>query len=90
MDPSPTTRVRRAREAEFRKVGDDEFEIRLRNDVVFLDGVGGTLWRLFDGRRSIEEAVAEIKASYDAPPEVAQDVRSFVEEMLARGLLVEA
>jgi hypothetical protein len=90
MDVSATTRVRRAREAEFRKAGDDEFEIRLKDAVVYLDGVAGTLWRLFDGRRSVEDAVEEIKAAYDAPPEVAEDVTSFVEEMLARGFLVEA
>jgi hypothetical protein len=89
MQLSGTTRVRRARQAEFRRVGDDEFEIRLNEDVVYLDGVAGTLWRLFDGRRSLDDAVAEIKAAYDAPPDVAEDVTSFVEEMLARGFLAE-
>jgi hypothetical protein len=53
-----------------------------------LNPVGSRVWELIDGRRSVEEIAGLIVKEFDATPEAAaQDVRGFVEELLARGLV---
>lgn len=53
-----------------------------------LNPVGSRVWELIDGRRSVEEMAGLIVEEFDVTPEAAaQDVRGFVEELLARGLV---
>lgn len=53
-----------------------------------LNPVGSRVWELIDGQRSLEEIVAVIVQEFDvAPPEAAQDVRGFIQELLDRALV---
>ncbi len=53
-----------------------------------LNPVGSRVWELIDGRRSLEEIAGLIVEEFDVTPEAAaQDVRGFVQELLARGLV---
>jgi hypothetical protein len=86
---TPETRLRRARQANFRQIEPGAFAVLLREDSVYLDGVAGTLWRAFDGRRSFQEVIGQITSQYQVEPEVAEaDIREFATVMLERGFLV--
>jgi len=53
-----------------------------------LNPVGSRIWELIDGRRSVEEIAHLIIQEFDVQPEeAAKDVRSFVDELLGRGLV---
>lgn len=53
-----------------------------------LNPVGSRIWELIDGRRSVEEIAQLIIQEFDVQPEeAAKDVRSFVDELLGRGLV---
>ena len=53
-----------------------------------LNPVGSRIWELIDGQRNLEEIIGVIVQEFDVPPqEAARDVRVFVEELLARGLV---
>ena len=54
-----------------------------------LDEVGGRIWDLCDGTRSVAAVVEEICREYDAPPdEVEPDVLAFVVDMADGRLLL--
>ena len=53
-----------------------------------LNPVGSRIWELIDGRRSVEEIVGAIVKEFDVEPARAgEDVRSFVQEVLDKGLV---
>lgn len=53
-----------------------------------LNEVGGLVWDLCDGRRSMAEVVAEVGQQYDGEPaEVRADVLLLAQELLTAGLL---
>lgn len=55
------------------------------------DEVGGLVWELCDGERTLGEVAAAVGDEFDAPPEtVMADVLEFVVELESEGLLVEA
>jgi hypothetical protein len=58
-------------------------------ELVGLNGVGGRVWELIDGVRSVDEIARTVGAEYhDAPPErVAADVVAFVRELAAAKLV---
>ena len=53
-----------------------------------LNPVGSRIWELIDGQRSLEEIADIIVREFAvAPGEAAQDVRTFIEALLERGLV---
>ena len=53
-----------------------------------LNPVGSRVWELIDGGRSMEEIVGVIVKEFEVePPQAAEDVRSFVQELLDKGLV---
>ncbi len=56
-----------------------------------LDEVGGRVWELCDGARTVTEILAVVVAEYDAPADVIEaDVNRLLEELEAEALLVVA
>ena len=56
-----------------------------------LNAVGSRVWELIDGRRSLDEIAQVIVSEFAVAPEVAaRDVRAFIEELLAKGLVTVA
>ncbi|GAA1945860.1 hypothetical protein GCM10009798_01040 [Nocardioides panacihumi] len=57
--------------------------------AIVLTGPGSAIWAAVDGRRGIAEIVAVVASSYDvAESDVDADVRAFLQDLVARGLLV--
>lgn len=53
-----------------------------------LNLLGGMIWELCDGNRSIEQVVAELHKEFDVDVAILQaDVLEFVDELLERGWL---
>ena len=53
-----------------------------------LNPVGSRIWELIDGERSVEQIVGVIVKEFDVEPARAdEDVRSFVQEVLEKGLV---
>jgi len=57
--------------------------------AVVLTGPGSAIWAAVDGRRDIAEIVAAVASAYGVEKSaVDADVREFLRELVARGLLV--
>ena len=57
---------------------------------VVLEGTAEDLWRLLRAPIAIDELTAELARRYDADPAVVDaDVRAAVDDLAARGLVVE-
>lgn len=55
--------------------------------VRVLNELGGRIWELIDGQRSLAEIVTLICQEYDAQPDqVTSDVLAFLEELTRKGL----
>ena len=53
-----------------------------------VDEVGGRVWQLCDGSRTVADIAALVSSEYDAAPSVIDtDVRAFVTELTAERLL---
>jgi coenzyme PQQ biosynthesis protein PqqD len=53
-----------------------------------VDEVGGRVWQLCDGSRSVADISAVVSSEYEAAPAVIEsDVRAFVDELTAERLL---
>lgn len=56
--------------------------------VRVLNEVGSVIWRLIDGRKSLEEIQAELVKKYEVTPEQARnDLHDFMHELTARNLI---
>lgn len=56
-----------------------------------LNAVGSRVWELIDGRRSVDEIARVIAGEFRvASDAAARDVRAFVEQLLAKGLVTAA
>lgn len=56
-----------------------------------LNAVSSRVWELIDGRRSVDEIAQLIAHEFQVAPDVAaRDVRAFMEELLAKGLVTIA
>lgn len=54
-----------------------------------LNMVGGTIWQLADGTRSLEQLVELLAADYDVDrSELEEDVLGFVDDLVKRGWLI--
>jgi Coenzyme PQQ synthesis protein D (PqqD) len=77
-------------------IGDDD-EIRLyhsaRGEFETLNATAAAIWRLADAGRTLEDMVAELAATFGAGDDaqrrrIRTDVREFVDELTARGILI--
>jgi hypothetical protein len=59
------------------------------NQIRVLNPTGLFIWRLCDGSRDLPAMVAGLRESFDAVPEdqVASQVTTFIDEMLAAGFI---
>ena len=54
--------------------------------AVGINPVGVAVWKLLDGKRSVEDVVSEIGQKYDNVPEAARDeLMKFIEDLAAGG-----
>lgn len=59
-----------------------------RKELLGLNGVGGRIWDLADGTRSIEQIVQCVAAEFDVTAEAAgADASRFLDELIAAGAL---
>ena len=55
-----------------------------------LNDVGGFVWELCDGNRTVDDVVREVVAQYDAPEdEIAADVLELLADLAAETLVLE-
>ena len=60
-----------------------------KNMVRMLNSVGGRIWELADGSRSLAEIIEQIVQEYEVEPqEAGVSVAGFVQELVDRGMLV--
>jgi SynChlorMet cassette protein ScmD len=53
-----------------------------------INPVGVTVWKLIDGKRSVEDVVSEIKTQYDDVPESAhEEVKAFIQNLTEGGFI---
>ena len=57
-------------------------------DAVGTNPVGVAVWKLMDGKRSIEDIISKIKTSFEDTPDTARDeIAAFVNTLAAHGLV---
>jgi len=58
------------------------------NGVAFaLDPISVFIWKRLDGKKKIDEIVAELRASFEeVPPDAEEHCREFIGDLLKRGL----
>jgi Coenzyme PQQ synthesis protein D (PqqD) len=57
-------------------------------EVFELGGVGSDMWKLIDGKRTVDEIAATIADGHDVEPEAAaHDAREFLDELAAAQLI---
>ena len=57
-------------------------------DAVGVNPVGVAIWKLLNGRRTVDQIAAEVAAQFDqTPATVADEVRQYVDDLAARGLV---
>ena len=57
-------------------------------DAVGTNPVGVAVWKLMDGKRSIEDIVSEVKNSFEDPPDVAlKEISAFVDRLADNGFV---
>jgi hypothetical protein len=69
---------------------DDEVVILdvVSNQYFGLSGAGSTMWRLLAEHRSVDEAVAQLQAEYDADAaKIRADLETLINDLEGRGLL---
>ncbi|HEY3725348.1 MAG TPA: PqqD family protein [Acidimicrobiia bacterium] len=67
---------------------DGETVIHTHGRVHLLDPVASLVWRLCDGRASVDEITRDLAAAFDVPdPTVREDVVAAVEQLAALGLM---
>jgi SynChlorMet cassette protein ScmD len=56
--------------------------------AVGINPVGVTVWKLMDGKRSVDELVSQIKDHYDEVPETArEDIDAFIKNLTKGGFV---
>jgi len=90
--------IRLAEDSRLRLAGDSVWS-RLGEDVVILDlasssylgleNVGATVWDMLAEPRIVSELETDLAAVYEVDPrDLSRDLRPFLEDLVARGLLV--
>jgi len=58
------------------------------SDAVGINPVGVAVWKLMDGRSSLEEIVTKVRDCFGDVPDVAdKDIQAFVEDLAGRGFV---
>jgi hypothetical protein len=59
-----------------------------KGDVIVINDVGAEVWSLADGRRSIRDIVAAVRARYAmTPAEAEADALAFIADLQAKGVM---
>jgi Coenzyme PQQ synthesis protein D (PqqD) len=84
-----TSPPRRRPDVKWKKVGRSGILLDLNSGDFFeVDEVGLSIWRLLDGKSSVEAVSGKLARSYSAPPAtIEKDVRRFVSELRKRRLI---
>ncbi len=57
-------------------------------DAVGVNPVGVAIWKLLDGRRTVDEMAALLADQFaETPPTVTDEVRSYIDELAQRGFV---
>ena len=63
----------------------------MEDELFTLNETGKVIWGQLDGQKTLREVIANLSEEFEAPAEeITEDVTGFVEELLRRGMLVEA
>jgi len=80
-----------------RSIASETIVVPVRAHVVDLESIysmdeaGSLIWRLIDGRTTVDEIIEAVCASYEVgPKEAAEDVREFLDALQAAGLVQAA
>ena len=69
----------------------DDWAVLFNPDTAYAVGtnpVGVAVWKLMDGKRSIEDIVSEIKTSFeDAPDATSEEIAAFVNKLAENGFV---
>ncbi|MBU4232782.1 MAG: PqqD family protein [Proteobacteria bacterium] len=61
----------------------------LEDELYTLNETGKAIWNKLDGRRSLNDVIAELAAEYQAPSgEIERDVLGLVQELVQRRILL--
>ncbi len=92
MTPPFASRVTVAPDVLFRLVSGEGVVLNLKTEVYLgLDPVGARMWTLLTESASIQDAYEALLAEYDvAPEQLQEDIRVFVDQLLAKGLVTVA
>jgi Coenzyme PQQ synthesis protein D (PqqD). len=86
------SKIKRNPKVVARELGEPQGAVLLHLDTGAYHGlnrVGFVVWELIDGERTVSDLVDGVCARIEnAPPEVEQDVSSFLEAALARNLIL--
>lgn len=59
-----------------------------KGDVIVINDVGAEIWSLADGRRTVRDIVAAVRAKYAMMPvEAEADALAFIADLQAKGVL---
>jgi hypothetical protein len=53
-----------------------------------MSGSGAQIWHAVDGRRSADQIIAELASRHTPTPDVEVDTRTFLDDLLSRGLVI--
>lgn len=85
------TRIRRNTDVAAHELGGTEGGVLLHlksGQYHGVDTIGWAIWSLLDGSRSIADLAAELRPRFpDAPDQLADDVTSFLQDLLERDLV---
>lgn len=86
---SPGSKPRPANEVVFRELTEGAVVLHLGSGQYHgVNPVGAAVWSLLDGRRSVDDIVAELRERIEEPPpQLADDVRAFLAQLAQRGLI---
>lgn len=57
-------------------------------DAVGINPVGAAAWKLMDGKRTVEEIVAELKESFsEVPDNVLEELTTFIDQLAEQGFV---
>jgi hypothetical protein len=83
-----STSILRPTDIAWREVAGEMVVLDLQASVIFgLNGTGGQMWQLLDGRRTLADVAADLAARYQTSADrVLADVMSFAKVLVDRGL----
>jgi sulfur transfer complex TusBCD TusB component (DsrH family) len=91
MPLSPTSRLVVSDQQVFTTLGSEAVILGMRDGVYYgLDEVGARVWSLLEAPRPVSELVSALVNEFEvAPDRCTADVLALLEDLLARGLVIE-